>query len=189
MIDPDRFEKMYAYNIRHNYGKEGSMVNYTPYSCIKIISTSVGPDDSHGCPFRELTSLGLKTKLNSYGFSAAHVNEITGYAQKGHYQLACTKYFEITMDTKLEEGINHPNQYFELSQKIMTERTGANSANKTTIQRGAVRKNATTKKEPLFDSNYDAELWEVAEQVQSQIDLTQQIEFDSDMDISQVEDF
>ncbi|VDK28732.1 unnamed protein product [Anisakis simplex] len=36
-VDSDKFDKQYAYNIRHNYGKEGSRRDYKAYSCAKII--------------------------------------------------------------------------------------------------------------------------------------------------------
>ena len=38
----DKFEKEYAYNIRHSYGLEGKRVSYTPYACDKIINMN-GP--------------------------------------------------------------------------------------------------------------------------------------------------
>ena len=38
----DSFDKKYAYNVRYNYGKEGRKSEYTPYSCIKIISSQPG---------------------------------------------------------------------------------------------------------------------------------------------------
>ena len=38
----DAFDKKYAYNVRYNYGREGRKSEYTPYSCLKIISSQPG---------------------------------------------------------------------------------------------------------------------------------------------------
>lgn len=50
--------------------------------------------------------------------------QIADLAKRGHFQLACGRYFELTHAAKadeLEAGFspNHPNQYFEESQKLL----------------------------------------------------------------------
>ncbi|KAM7173831.1 DNA primase large subunit isoform 2-T3 [Macrochelys suwanniensis] len=66
-VDADKFDKGYAYSIRHNYGKEGKRTDYTPFSCMKIIlSNPPSQGDYHGCPFRHSDPELLKQKLQSY---------------------------------------------------------------------------------------------------------------------------
>ncbi len=37
-IDTEKFEKNYAYNIRHSYGQEGKRNDYKPWNCTKTIA-------------------------------------------------------------------------------------------------------------------------------------------------------
>lgn len=46
------------------------------------------------------------------------VQETVDLIKQGQYQIACTKYFELTHGMPPERFINHPNQYFEESQNI-----------------------------------------------------------------------
>ncbi|XP_034841333.1 DNA primase large subunit [Maniola hyperantus] len=119
IMELDKFEKQYAYNIRYNYGKEGSKKNYTPFNCLKIINNNVGPGECHGCPFRHSDFNILKNKLKGYGLEGQAVNDIVDMTKKGHYQIACSKHFDAVHNTDLGLGINHPNQFFEESQKLV----------------------------------------------------------------------
>ncbi|RCH94711.1 hypothetical protein CU097_012351 [Rhizopus azygosporus] len=117
----DKFQKNYAYNIRHSYGLEGRRLNYSPYSCSKIINEQApSTGEFHGCPFKHSSQKSLEAKLYKDQISKGHVDEILRLAGDKHYQLACTRYFEVThpgIKDKIDP-IEHPNQYYELSKKL-----------------------------------------------------------------------
>lgn len=120
IMDIDKFDRQYSYNIRHNYGKEGKRANYTPHNCMKIItSSSPGPGDAHGCPFKHSDAGTLKQRLMDLRISSSGITDIMDLVSKGHYQLACTRYFEVTHnEATVDQAINHPNQFYEESQKV-----------------------------------------------------------------------
>ncbi|XP_052776881.1 DNA primase large subunit-like [Mya arenaria] len=121
LIDGDKFDKQYTYNIRHNYGKEGKRADYTPYSCMKVImSNAPGPGDSHGCPFKHTDMDLLKQKIKSMAIGELYLEKIMSEVKAGRYNVACTRYFEATHKLPLEQqdqAFSHPNQYFEESQR------------------------------------------------------------------------
>ncbi|KAK2544834.1 Prim2 [Columba livia] len=121
-VDADKFDKGYAYSIRHNYGKEGKRTDYTPYSCMKIImSNPPSQGDYHGCPFRHSDPELLKQKLQSYKIPPSGITQILELVKGMHYQLACQKYFELTHDVDdIGFSLNHPNQYFTESQRLLS---------------------------------------------------------------------
>lgn len=170
LIDHDKFDKNYAYNIRHNYGKEGSMNNYTPYSCLKIITGNVGIGDNHGCPFKNYDKANLKTKFSSYGISPGHSQEILSFVDKGHFQLACGKYFQVSHDVKVEQGINHPNQYFEMSQYVMGNRASKETSkadmenSQFLIQTDKGVKSIVSKEKKNMNNDMLDEMWAAAEE-------------------------
>ncbi|KAJ1940604.1 DNA primase subunit pri2 [Linderina macrospora] len=123
-VTDDQFQKGYAYNIRHNYGQEGRRVNYTPYSCNRIITTNPpGPGDNHGCPYRHFSADRLRTALYKDGLADQEVGEVGELARAGHYQVACTRHLEIKLKrrkgSEMEEvridTVVSPNQWFDLS--------------------------------------------------------------------------
>eukprot|EP00808_Paulinella_micropora_P016238 g27061.t1 len=122
---PDKFDKQYAYNVRHNYGKEGRRTSYTPYGCMKIIQATPGPADHHGCPFRHSERPTLRAKLGERRVPGHVAKEILQLVEGQHYQLACRKYFEAThpgAGAHAEEVGNHPNKYFDASLKYWQEK-------------------------------------------------------------------
>lgn len=125
-FSPEEFIKKYAYNIRHNYGKEGKRANYTPYSCQKIIlGGSPGPGEFHGCPYKEWDVERLSAKLMSMGIGGNHREEIISKVRNKEYQLACRLEFEARHPeaTPGEVG-NHPNAYAQESRQYFAEKNG-----------------------------------------------------------------
>ncbi|KAM5569282.1 putative DNA primase large subunit [Rosa sericea] len=118
-VGAERFDKEYAYSIRHNYGREGKRTDYTPYSCQKIISSTPGVGDHHGCPYRHFSEENLTAALSRMGVNSRALGDVMNKVRNKHYQLACTLTFEAVHGTSCEAGINHPNQYFSDSQMIM----------------------------------------------------------------------
>ncbi|XP_075658195.1 putative DNA primase large subunit [Castanea sativa] len=118
-VGSERFDKEYAYSIRHNYGREGKRTDYTPYSCQKIITSAPGVGDHHGCPYRHFSEENLRAALGKMGLSNRAVEDVLDKVRNRHYQLACTLTFEAVHGTSCDAGINHPNQYFSDSQKVL----------------------------------------------------------------------
>lgn len=53
-MSDDKFQKEHAYNIRHNYGREGNRKDYKAHNCLKIIGDLPGNEEHHGCPYRHV---------------------------------------------------------------------------------------------------------------------------------------
>ncbi|XVF02792.1 hypothetical protein REPUB_Repub04eG0204700 [Reevesia pubescens] len=124
-VGAERFDKEYAYNIRHNYGREGKKTDYTPYSCSKIISSTPGVGDHHGCPYRHFSEENLRAALARMGVGSRAVEDVMDKVHNRHYQLACTLTFEAVHGASCDAGINHPNQYFIDSQRILQSKVDA----------------------------------------------------------------
>ncbi|KAJ3316423.1 hypothetical protein HDU76_001823 [Blyttiomyces sp. JEL0837] len=105
-ITDDKFSKEYAYNIRYNYGLEGARKNYSPYSCQKIIMGTQpgGAGEHHGCPFKCSGGDSLKAMISRAGAPQVYVHEIANLAREGHFQIACTRLFEVARAPALKEA-------------------------------------------------------------------------------------
>ena len=127
MTDDEFKKKGYTYNVRYNYGMEGKRTNYTPYSCMKIITNMPGPGEVHGCPFKHFSPDHLNLMLQKMNVKDADITEIAQRAREQHYQVACTRLFEVTrgkvhaaaeakeVKQEMVETIEHPNQWYDLS--------------------------------------------------------------------------
>ncbi|OQS07199.1 DNA primase [Thraustotheca clavata] len=118
-MNVDEFNKKYAYNIRHNYGKEGKRKDYTPFNCVKII-TGDPPKagEYHGCPFRHFDEHHLRASLR--GINEIDKESIITLARNKDYQLACRRHFEALFPKGNIDAVgNHPNAFFEEARKAI----------------------------------------------------------------------
>ena len=130
-ITLDQFERQYAYNIRYNYGKEGSARDFSPYSCMGMLRMPTpAPGQTHGCPFMQMKKDDCKVLLermfkDSKKYKGNAAKEICdSLAEKGqkHPQIACTQLFNRLHDHPYEDGgIRHPCEYFSLSEEQFKE--------------------------------------------------------------------
>lgn len=119
-INSDKFEKSYAYNIRHHYGREGKRRNLAPFPCMRIINDRPGPGEHNGCPYREFEETRLKQALRSIGTDPNAIPVIAAKAKEGNFQTACGICFASSQpgnhgvtEAGMPEYIpSHPNEYF-----------------------------------------------------------------------------
>ncbi|XP_049390484.1 probable DNA primase large subunit isoform X3 [Solanum stenotomum] len=131
-VGAERFDKEYAYSIRHNYGKEGKRTDYTPYSCQKIISSTPGVGDHHGCPYRHFSEENLRTALTRMRVGNRALEDVIDKVRNRHYQLACTLTFEAVHGSSCDAGVNHPNQYYNDSHRILESQKSSSNPKGTT---------------------------------------------------------
>ncbi len=128
-VTNEQFQKEYAYNIRHMYGKEGKRATYIPYSCNKIIlGNAPVHGEHHGCPYKHYDA-GTLEKVLQFDLkitNPVHRQDIMKLKLSNQFQLACMKQFEIqhpkfqdptvVIDTSMLNDVgNHPNSWFRAS--------------------------------------------------------------------------
>ena len=121
----DKFDKMYAYNIRHSYGLEGKRSDYTPYSCSKILNmNNPNRDECHGCPFKIYSDDNLNDILNfEFKINPNDRFKIMEKKKNNEYQVACMKMFESLFKNEEYERVGiHPNGYFSSAMKILRKK-------------------------------------------------------------------
>lgn len=131
----DKFQKEYAYNISHNYGKVGARKNYTAYSCQKIIlGTPPAQGMHHGCPYKHFGEQQLLATLQGLSLENKDTNAIMNHAKGHHYQLACQLHFDAVhvdhMKTIPGEGDaahTHPNSWMKASLAYNKAKSGKNA--------------------------------------------------------------
>jgi hypothetical protein len=79
-----------------------------------------------GCPFKHFDQIHLREKLSSVGLNSnnASTAEILDLAARGHFQVACQRYFVAMHPGAIPEKVGmHPNAYYDESRKFIDART------------------------------------------------------------------
>lgn len=115
VISAARFDREYAYHIRHSYGLEGARKDYAPLDCGQIIHGSAPRHGQyHGCPFRHWNGNHLNAELRRQsGMSVAVASQISAQAASGNVRGACELFFDASHRCSYSEavrrsGSSHP---------------------------------------------------------------------------------
>lgn len=116
-LDGDKFEKNYAYNIRHMFGQEGKRNDYRPWNCQKVINQQApGNGEFHGCPFKTFGDDQLKQLIGTYGLTQSDMRTVLEKKRENLYQVACLRVYEFSHKNAVGDNVgNHPNSFFNSS--------------------------------------------------------------------------
>ncbi|KCV72406.1 hypothetical protein H696_01802 [Fonticula alba] len=141
-IAPDAFDRNYAYNIRYDYGREGSRTQARPFGCRSIIlgdppARGSGPHaiEQHGCPLRQSKEPELRRLAQSYHLRDAEMPSLLAEVQGSHYQFACGRLLRSMRQSRAQatkapgteapppvdddiRPISHPNEFASISMGI-----------------------------------------------------------------------
>jgi len=126
-VDAVSFEKNYAYDIEHTYGKKGNFQGQNAFGCAKIIGFPIGAGvQVHGCPFRQMEMPQLKQQLHRWRVPELSMMAIEKFVNNGkHFQLACIEYFKATHPGHEGDGVgNSPGDFFKESCRCHEKKAG-----------------------------------------------------------------
>lgn len=107
------------------------------------------------------------------------IQDIVDLVSRQHFQIACQRYFEATHHAEVDGGIQHPNQYFQESQKILN---GDVKENRTASNKGANKVPTTRVTVPIKSESSSSQPAEEVSQmstVEATLDSDDDHHFDS----------
>ena len=123
MFTTKGFNKAYAYNVRHMYGKEGKRFNYQGMPCATIHNSNApNANEHHGCPYKHHSVHQVTNLLGKLGISGKQTAPIIAQMQSHNPNLACLEHFKVAHPLKpgirqvdMDNVGNHPNAWFKSS--------------------------------------------------------------------------